>query len=73
MNTKTKTSDKIESCHDKDIENTAKKPPTERPRVRLHAPRRLSSAEALRELTSEKKFLPACESSSACSRTPWTS
>ena len=73
MNNKTETPGKTEHCHDKDLETTAEKPPTERRPVRLHAPRRLSSAEALRELTSEKKFLPACESSSACSRTPWTS
>jgi len=34
----------------------------------LRKPRKLNANEALKELISKKKVLPACESSSACSR-----
>ncbi len=36
--------------------------------LKLRAPRKLKSGEALKELVSKKRVLPACESSSACSR-----
>lgn len=34
----------------------------------LRKPRKLKAGEALKELVSKKRVLPACESSSACSR-----
>ena len=41
---------------------------TNKPALVLRKPRKLNANEALKELVSKKKVLPACESSSACSR-----
>lgn len=51
---------------------SAKKPtadptPTESP-LKLRKPKKLEASKALQDLVEKKKVLPACESSSACSR-----
>ncbi|MCX6580753.1 MAG: hypothetical protein NT166_11280 [Candidatus Aminicenantes bacterium] len=44
------------------IANEAKNP------LKLRSTRKLKAGEALKELVAKKRILPACESSSACSR-----
>ncbi len=57
--------------NDKDkaeAENAKKSACCEKSPLKLKAAKKMESGQALQELVSKKKILPACESSCACSR-----